>query len=611
MRRESLRQQSALELLTTYSWAFLIIAIFIAAIAVISGSRPPTSYLSSTCNIDPAFPCDQAAISSYNSVAPITFYVFFTNNLGTPIYLPSNSLNATLTNVGQSGTHSYLGNCYPALALKGAIVKCYVQIPGTVEPSTGSQVGVNFYVEYSICTSSAMSSCSGSYKTTGYALQSLSPPATGIYYVKFITSPQSGSIVVDNIQYANGTTALLVSGKYTAFASPPGGYAFSSWAVNSISSTLSSTSLQNTTLTVASNATLTANFAKMVKTTSTIPLVYFTSVSSTTVSSTSVSSTSVSSTSLSTTTTTTIQYIYCVGDAYASQYTQVYYAPVSSTGIGAWTSTTSYPVAMDGAGCSIYNGYIYCVGTYGASPYTQVYYAPVSSTGIGTWTSTTSYPVAMEYVGCSIYNGYIYCVGSDTSPYTQVYYAPVSSTGIGTWTATTSYPVVMGDDGCSIYNGYIYCVGTYGASPNTQVYYAPVSSTGIGAWTSTTSYPVAMYAAGCSIYNGYIYCVGTYGPSPYTQVYYAPVSSTGIGAWTSTTSYPVPMYYAGCSIYNGYIYCVGTEGASPYTQVYYAPVSSTGIGAWTSTTSYPVGMYAAYCEIPGSGGGYLGGGGPN
>jgi hypothetical protein len=119
-----------------------------------------------------------------------------------------------------------------------------------------------------------------------------------------------------------------------------------------------------------------------------------------------------------------------------------------------------------------------------------------------------------------------------------------------------------------------------------------------------------MYDAGCSIYNGYIYCVGTDGASPYNYVYYAPISSTGIGTWTSTTSYPVAMNVAGCSIYNGYIYCVG-EALPPNTQVYYAPVSSTGVGPWTSTTSYPVPMLDAYCEIPGSGGGYLGGGGPN
>jgi len=165
---------------------------------------------------------------------------------------------------------------------------------------------------------------------------------------------------------------------------------------------------------------------------------------------------------------------------------------------------------------------------------------------------------------------------------------------------------------CSIYNGYIYCVGSSAspsASPYNLVYYAPVSSIGIGAWASTTSYPVPE-PDGCSIYNGYIYCVGGAGIS--SNVYYAPVSSTGIGAWQATTSYPpsVGIEGNGCSIYNGYIYCVGS-GASPYTQVYYAPVSSTGIGAWQATTSYPVAMEDAYCEIPGSGGGFLSGGGPS
>jgi len=67
---------------------------------------------------------------------------------------------------------------------------------------------------------------------------------------------------------------------------------------------------------------------------------------------------------------------------------------------------------------------------------------------------------------------------------------------------------------------------------------------------------------------------------------------------------------AGCSIYNSYIYCVGS-GSSPYIQVYYAPVSSTGIGTWQATTSYPVAMQDAYCEVPGSGGGFYGGGGPS
>jgi len=274
---------------------------------------------------------------------------------------------------------------------------------------------------------------------------------------------------------------------------------------------------------------------------------------------------------------------------------------------------------MNGAGCSIYNGYIYCVGTVNSGIASTnahlVYYAPISSTGVGTWHSTTSNPVNISWEGCSIYNGYIYCVGSYTSPSNQVYYAAVSSTGVGTWQSTTSYPIQMYDDGCSIYNGYIYCVGT-GAHTENLTYYAPISSTGVGTWQSTTNFPDAINFAGCSIYNGYIYCVGpvniTYSkPSPETQVYYAPVSSTGIGTWQSATSYPAPLDYAGCAVYNGYIYCVGTYAASPYNYVYYAPISSTGVGTWQSTTSYPVAMYGAWCEIPGYGGGFLSGGGPS
>ncbi|MEM0149158.1 MAG: hypothetical protein QW346_02745, partial [Candidatus Micrarchaeaceae archaeon] len=460
---------------------------------------------------------------------------------------------------------------------------------GTIIATANCTIAVNYTTQYFL---SMVSNPSGA--------GTLSPGSEWLNYSSAVQIGETPNKVGTNIYIFKNWTGTG-TGNYTGTATTatvtmgsPIVEQANYYSTTSTTSTTSSTSTTTSTTTLTTTSTTTSTTSTTTSTTSTT-----TSTTSTTTSTTST-----------TVTTIPIQYIYCVG-RYTSPSTQVYYAPVSSTGIGTWTATTSYPVTMYDAGCSINNGYIYCVGTDGASPSTQVYYAPVSSTGIGTWTATTSYPVGMRGAGCSIYNGYIYCVGSGASPYTQVYYAPVSSTGIGTWTATTSYPVGMYEAGCSINNGYIYCVGTGGASPYTQVYYAPVSSTGIGTWTATTSYPVAMYSAGCSIYNGYIYCVGTGGASPSTQVYYAPVSSTGIGTWTATTSYPVAMYYAGCSIYYGYIYCVGTGGTTSYNQVYYAPVSSTGIGTWTATTSYPVGMYDAYCEIPGSGGGFYGGGGPN
>jgi hypothetical protein len=254
------KQQSALELLTTYSWAFLIIAVFIAAIAILAGSRAPASYVPSTCNISPGFPCEQAVLSGYNSVVKTKFMVTFTNNLGTPIYFPSNSFNVTLTNVGDAGINSYSGNCTPLVALKGAQVSCISQIPGTVMPSAGSQASASFAMGYSICKNMQLTSCSGTYRTTGFSLQSVSPPGTSLYTISFVTSPNTGIIVINGASYSSGTSAILVSGKYTAYASPPAGYTFGSWSITSTSSTLSSTTLQNATLTLSSNATLQANF---------------------------------------------------------------------------------------------------------------------------------------------------------------------------------------------------------------------------------------------------------------------------------------------------------------------------------------------------------------
>jgi len=132
--------------------------------------------------------------------------------------------------------------------------------------------------------------------------------------------------------------------------------------------------------------------------------------------------------------------------------------------------------------CALSSGYIYCVGgaDSGGSPVSNVYYAPVSASGVGAWTATTAYPSGVFGQSCQIYSGYIYCVGDIN----DVYYAPVSHTGVGTWVATTNYPTIgVFEPSCVIILGYMYCVaGSTGAGYTDLVYYAEVSSTGIGAW---------------------------------------------------------------------------------------------------------------------------------
>lgn len=218
---------------------------------------------------------------------------------------------------------------------------------------------------------------------------------------------------------------------------------------------------------------------------------------------------------------------------------------MSSTGIGTWTSTTSYPVGVYGQACVAYSGDMYCVGARGGSgdpARNWVYYAPISSTGIGAWSSTTGYPQSVYFPMCSTANGYIYCVGGWTQSVDiqNVYYAKLSSTGVGAWTAGSSYPITIESGSCPILNGYIYCVSgwTGGTTTTALVYYAPLSTTGVGSWTAGTSYPLGVYSHECAAYNGYIYCAAGHTNSAYTSdAYYAPASGS-VGSWTATSSYP-------------------------------------------------------------------------
>ncbi len=235
-------------------------------------------------------------------------------------------------------------------------------------------------------------------------------------------------------------------------------------------------------------------------------------------------------------------YIYCVGGYSGSGVTNaVYYAPISSSGVGTWSSTTSYPTDIYGQSCTVYSGYIYCVGGFNGQPaaVNAVYYASISSSGVGTWSSTTSYPTIILYESCAANSGYIYCVGGSNSTSTAastVYYAPISSSGVGTWSSTTSYPTGIDDQSCAVQSNLsvIYCVGGYSGSGVTNaVYYAPISSSGVGTWSSTTSYSTGIVSLSCAVPSGYIYCVGGDTVSGETNaVYYAGV----IALTTSTTS---------------------------------------------------------------------------
>lgn len=201
-------------------------------------------------------------------------------------------------------------------------------------------------------------------------------------------------------------------------------------------------------------------------------------------------------------------YIYCVGgfNSNGDEVGSTYFASLSS-GLSSWSGTTQYPLAVDRESCTVYAGDIYCfagetvVGSNQNSPISDVYYAPLSSSGIGQWTGALSYPTALAGLSCAPYSGYVYCVGGFDSGLlssASAYFRQSSSSGAGSWTGMTQYPVPIDSSSCVAAAGYVYCVAGNSVTQKSQStlnpidhsYYAPISA---ASTTSTTpEFPVSV-----------------------------------------------------------------------------------------------------------------------
>ncbi|MBN2459785.1 hypothetical protein JXB28_05865 [Candidatus Woesearchaeota archaeon] len=73
------KAQAALEFLTTYGWAFLVILVMIGALAYF-GILSPSRFLPERCNVGPEFSCDEHQVLSAG-----TLNIIFTNNVGDTI----------------------------------------------------------------------------------------------------------------------------------------------------------------------------------------------------------------------------------------------------------------------------------------------------------------------------------------------------------------------------------------------------------------------------------------------------------------------------------------------------------------------------------------------
>lgn len=296
-------------------------------------------------------------------------------------------------------------------------------------------------------------------------------------------------------------------------------------------------------------------------------------------------------------------YIYCVGGLYFGVdgkgfppefKDSVYFAQLTSSGVGQWSNTTKYPTPIAGASCVAQGGFIYCVGgnvggatsTHGTIIVDSVYFAPLTASGVGAWSKTTSYPVVAESDSCAVSSGHVYCVAGDPPPgggnsTGTVAYAEVSGAGVGTWTNTTSFPYQGYRVSCKADTAYIYCTGDKGFAK------APITSSGLGAWSNVGG----QLPYGCGTYDiiesGYLYCIGGSDfQQLLTSVYYVPVNSTGASDWVRTLDYPIPGH-GPCVTSNGFVYCVAGETTNGQrTNLVYFSRIATPIGSAKPTRSW-------------------------
>lgn len=285
----------------------------------------------------------------------------------------------------------------------------------------------------------------------------------------------------------------------------------------------------------------------------------------------------------------------------------------SAASLGQWTPTTSYPIGVGGDSCVTYSAFVYCVGGFDASgnDYDDVYYAPLSPSGIGSWSAATPFPEKVDSASCFAGESTLYCVGgeSSTTVFDSVYSAAISPSGLGGWSSDAPYPRAVAGESCVVYSGYVYCVGGFNTSGegSPATYYASISS-GLTAWTSTTPYPFSVYTVPCVAQADYIYCiagqqentVGGTGANtnyPTAQVYYALLSSSGIGSWSASPAYPQALASPSCVAHSSEVYCLGGYGVSQLSNsnAYSSAILSSGLTPWTATTPYPVPFDLSSC----------------
>ncbi len=210
---EGFKAQATLEFIVQYSSELIILAAAVAAVYLISipSGQQTLGNSPSYCYITPNLNCYQLIVTSNAVATSIT--VFFTNNIGKSIYLPSNSLYVAPT----AASSFTAGTCNTTVLKSGKSASCTVSLQN-FKISTGIQIEPSFFVSYKVCNDASCSNPN--------TLQTIntSGSATSFAVTSTISTSTTSTTTTSSTTSTTSTTTILP--QLTVYASASSGVIF-------------------------------------------------------------------------------------------------------------------------------------------------------------------------------------------------------------------------------------------------------------------------------------------------------------------------------------------------------------------------------------------------
>ncbi len=158
--RNNQKGQAALEFLTTYGWAFLVILVMIGALAGF-GILTPSNFLPNRCNFASELPCDEHKLTSINA-DELQVQAVIVNSLGTSINIDTLSMSSSF-GTGDFDTCTVEGIPVATAASLGPGKKATLDCRSVVgdEYPTGEKIKVQIELTYTPLGKTLSQSVSG------------------------------------------------------------------------------------------------------------------------------------------------------------------------------------------------------------------------------------------------------------------------------------------------------------------------------------------------------------------------------------------------------------------------------------------------------------------